>query len=377
MKTVVITGGPCAGKTSAIDILRKRCERSGIAALFVPEAATDLILDGVAPWTCASMLEFQTRVMELQVKRETEAFEQAARMEGARRSACLAPNGACAEPGEVRAVPVGTREKPSDVLVICDRGICDSHAYLSDEDYARALSANELAGFDARTRYDAVFHLETIAKSNSEAYTKANNRARFENAAEAAAVDARGVAAWSEHPNLRVIPGGDDFNGKIEALVDALREFTGIELGGEAPLSPILVSACLLGEPCRYDAKSMPCDAVRALGRDRELVPVCPEQLGGLPTPRIPSEIQPDGSVVDREGNDRTDVFHSGAQAALRIARKYGCKQAILKAKSPSCGVHEVYDGSFSGTVVPGRGITASLLANAGLEVLDETEIRR
>jgi uncharacterized protein YbbK (DUF523 family) len=176
---------------------------------------------------------------------------------------------------------------------------------------------------------------------------------------------------------LRVIPGGDDFNGKVEALVDALREFTGIELGGEAPLSPILVSACLLGEPCRYDAKSMPCDTVRALGRDRELVPVCPEQLGGLPTPRIPSEIQPDGNVVDREGNDRTDVFHSGAQAALRIARKHGCKQAILKAKSPSCGVHEVYDGSFSGTVVPGRGITASLLANAGLEVLDETEIRR
>lgn len=352
MRTVVITGGPCAGKTTALGALRALSERAGVPAIFVPEAATDLIIGGVAPWTCASMLEFQTRVMALQLEREAEAMSQAE----------------AAAQAERRANP--------DVLVVCDRGICDSHAYLDDDDYARALTANGLAEGDALARYDAVFHLETIAKTSPEAYTKANNRARFENASEAAAVDDRGVAAWAAHPNFHVIPGYADFERKTAALVDAMREFAGIDLRERTQSSPILVSACLLGEPCRYDARSVPCDAVRTLGRDHELVPVCPEQLGGLPTPRIPSEIQPDERVADREGNDRTDAFLAGAQAALRIAREHGCRKAILKAKSPSCGVHEVYDGSFSGIVIPGQGITAALLADAGLEIVDETQVR-
>lgn len=133
----------------------------------------------------------------------------------------------------------------------------------------------------------------------------------------------------------------------------------------------ILVSACLLGEPCRYDGKPQPCEEVLALAATCNLVPVCPEQLGGLPTPRTPSEVQPDGRVVDREGNDRTRSFTDGAQAALDIARAHGCTRAILKSKSPSCGVTEIYDGSFSGTLVPGCGITAATLARAGLGVAD------
>ncbi|MBQ9043851.1 MAG: DUF523 domain-containing protein [Eggerthellaceae bacterium] len=135
----------------------------------------------------------------------------------------------------------------------------------------------------------------------------------------------------------------------------------------------ILVSACLLGEPCRYDGKDVPCEAVQALAGSYELVPVCPEQLGGLPTPRTPSEIQPDGRVVDREGNDRTAAFQAGARAAVALARENGCTRAILKSRSPSCGVNEIYDGTFTGALIPGQGITATALSAAGLTITDES----
>lgn len=131
----------------------------------------------------------------------------------------------------------------------------------------------------------------------------------------------------------------------------------------------LLVSACLLGEPCRYDGKSVPCREVIELSDRFELVPVCPEQLGGLPTPRTPSEVQPDGRVVDREGVDRTAAFRAGAESALAIAREHGCKCAILKENSPSCGSSCIYDGSFTGTLVPGEGVIAALLREAGIEV--------
>ena len=133
-----------------------------------------------------------------------------------------------------------------------------------------------------------------------------------------------------------------------------------------------MVSACLLGEACRYDGASVPCAAVIALGERYALVPVCPEQLGGLPTPRTPSEIQPDGRVVDKEGADRSVEFARGAHAAVEIARAHGCKRAILKAKSPSCGVRGVYDGSFTGTLVAGEGMAAAALRRAGVLVSDE-----
>ena len=137
------------------------------------------------------------------------------------------------------------------------------------------------------------------------------------------------------------------------------------------------MSACLLGEPCRYDGKAQPCEAAKALAGRYELVPVCPEQLGGLPTPRTPSEIQRDGRVVDCMGHDRTDAFLDGARAVLAIAQERGCDRAVLKSRSPSCGVHEVYDGSFEGVVVPGRGIAADMLAKAGIEIADEHDVQR
>ena len=137
------------------------------------------------------------------------------------------------------------------------------------------------------------------------------------------------------------------------------------------------MSACLLGGPCRYDGKEQPCEAAKALAGRYELVPVCPEQLGGLPTPRTPSEIQRDGRVVDCMGHDRTDAFLDGARAVLAIAQERGCERAVLKSRSPSCGVHEVYDGSFEGVVVPGRGIAADMLAKAGIEIADEHDVQR
>lgn len=139
------------------------------------------------------------------------------------------------------------------------------------------------------------------------------------------------------------------------------------------PTLPILVSACLLGERCRYDGKAQPCAAVIELAKRHPVVAVCPEQLGGLPTPRTPSEVQTDGRVVDAAGIDRTGAFQTGAREALRIAREHGCKQAILKENSPSCGVNRIYDGSFSGKLVVGNGVTAALLVNAGIEVLADT----
>ena len=141
------------------------------------------------------------------------------------------------------------------------------------------------------------------------------------------------------------------------------------------PRETLAISACLLGDACRYDGNSQPCEAALALACSYELVPICPEQLGGLPTPRIPSELQPDGHVVDRDGNDRTAAFHAGARAALAIARERGCKCAVLKSRSPSCGVHEVYDGSFKGVLVPGRGVAAALFAESGIDVLDENDL--
>ncbi len=136
---------------------------------------------------------------------------------------------------------------------------------------------------------------------------------------------------------------------------------------------PLIVSACLLGEACRYDGKSVPCAAMIELAKTHTCLSVCPEQMGGLPTPRACSEIQPDGRVLDTEGNDRTAAFEAGAQEVLRIAKEHGCTQAILKENSPSCGAHFIYDGTFSGKHIPGEGKTAALLKKAGLSVVSET----
>lgn len=136
----------------------------------------------------------------------------------------------------------------------------------------------------------------------------------------------------------------------------------------------ILISACLLGCACRYDGKSKPCDRVKELSKVHELIPFCPEIYGGLATPRPPSEIVGD-RVINKDGTDVTVEYTRGAAEALRLAQELGCAAAILKAKSPSCGKGQVYDGTFSGMLKEGNGVTAEMLIKYGIPVFCEDEV--
>lgn len=135
----------------------------------------------------------------------------------------------------------------------------------------------------------------------------------------------------------------------------------------------ILVSACLLGCSCRYDGQSKQDERVLALGKCHTLIPVCPEQLGGLCTPRLPAEIQAE-KVIRRDGADVTAEYTKGAHEALRLYRLLACDAAILKARSPSCGKGVIYDGSFSGSLTEGNGVTAALFQKNSIPVFTEDE---
>lgn len=136
----------------------------------------------------------------------------------------------------------------------------------------------------------------------------------------------------------------------------------------------IIVSACLAGLHCRYDGGEKPNNEVIRLVAEGKAIPVCPEQLGGLSTPRLPAEII-DGRVIREDGVDVTSEFERGAQDALTLAKLAGAKSAILKAKSPSCGSGRIYDGSFSAKVIPGDGIMAELFKKNGIAVQTEEDL--
>lgn len=136
----------------------------------------------------------------------------------------------------------------------------------------------------------------------------------------------------------------------------------------------ILVSACLLGCACRYDGGSSPSLEVLKLSAQHVLIPVCPEQLGGLPTPRPPCEIRGD-RVLTRAGEDCTAAFRHGASEAMRLYRLLGCERAILKRRSPSCSPDLIYDGSFSGRLTNGSGLFARLLLAEGQPVCSEENL--
>lgn len=142
----------------------------------------------------------------------------------------------------------------------------------------------------------------------------------------------------------------------------------------------ILVSACLLGINCKYDGNNNNNENVEKYLQGKQFIVVCPEQLGGLSTPRIPSEIIEDGEmkkvkVMSKEGQDVTHFFVKGAKEALKIAKIYNCKEAILKEGSPSCGSKNIYDGSFSGIKVNGMGITSRVLKERGIRILSEKDL--
>lgn len=145
----------------------------------------------------------------------------------------------------------------------------------------------------------------------------------------------------------------------------------------EADGPAVLVSACLLGVRCNHLGKASPSEAVAALSAGCRLVPICPEVVGGLPTPRPAAELQADGSVRTADGEDVTDAYRRGAEAAVALASATGAEEAVLKARSPSCGCHEVYDGTFTRTKVRGEGVTARALREAGLRVRSEEDLAR
>jgi uncharacterized protein YbbK (DUF523 family) len=151
---------------------------------------------------------------------------------------------------------------------------------------------------------------------------------------------------------------------------------------GEAEMR--VVSACLMGCQCRYDKGTNEVEAVAQMVKNGEAVPVCPEQLGGLPTPRNPAEIVGgdgfdvlDGKakVIDNQGRDVTRQFLDGALQTLRIAQTAGAREAVLKERSPSCGSRMIYDGTFSRTTKQGVGVTAALLMRNGIRVISEEQV--
>ena len=136
----------------------------------------------------------------------------------------------------------------------------------------------------------------------------------------------------------------------------------------------LLISECLLGVNCRYDGGGKAIPELAELMARAELIPVCPEILGGLPTPRVPSE-RVGSRVIAREGADVTDAFRRGAREAAKLAELFGAKLALLKERSPSCGSGTIYDGSFTGGLKPGNGVTAELLKERGIAVYGESRV--
>lgn len=137
----------------------------------------------------------------------------------------------------------------------------------------------------------------------------------------------------------------------------------------------IVVSACLLGVTCRYNGSGVLIQDIVKLMDNHTLIPVCPEQLGGLPTPRNPVELV-EGRALTKEGKVVTEEFQKGALETLHLAKLYQCEAAILKSNSPSCGSGRIYDGSFRGTLTEGNGVTAALLKEHGIKVYTEHELK-
>ncbi|MBR2730719.1 MAG: AAA family ATPase [Clostridia bacterium] len=194
---IVITGGPCAGKSTAMSWVQNAFTQMGYTVLFVPETATELITGGVAPWTCGTNGDYQKCQLQLQLAKER-VFEQAAKtMDTAK------------------------------VLIVCDRGALDNKAYMDTLEFAQALEFLGTNEITLRDNYDAVFHLVTAAKGAEAFYTTANNAARTETAEEAAALDDKLIAAWTGHPHLRVIDNASGFEDKMKRLIAEISSFLG------------------------------------------------------------------------------------------------------------------------------------------------------
>ncbi|MCD7810537.1 MAG: AAA family ATPase [Ruminococcus sp.] len=194
---IVITGGPCAGKSTAMSWVQDAFTKMGYTVLFVPETATELITGGVAPWTCSSNAEYQKCQMTLQIEKE-KVFCNAASSMGSEK-----------------------------ILIVCDRGTLDNKAYMNDTEFSAILKELDVNEVELRDNYDAVFHLVTAAKGAEAFYTTANNTARTETTKEAAMMDDNLISAWTGHPHFRVIDNSTDFEGKMRRLIAEIASFLG------------------------------------------------------------------------------------------------------------------------------------------------------
>ena len=194
---IVLTGGPCAGKTTALNWINNYFRERGYTVLFVPETATELISNGVAPWTCGTNYDYQRQQLKLQKIKE-QIFEDASKT-----------------------------MKSDKILIVCDRGALDNKAYMKDVEFKRLLKEFNTNETKERDSYDAVFHLVSAAKGKEEVYTLANNVARTETVEQAREIDDKIIAAWTGHPHLRIIDNSTDFEEKLERLIKEIASFLG------------------------------------------------------------------------------------------------------------------------------------------------------
>ena len=194
---IVLTGGPCAGKTTAITWINNYFSKRGYTILFVPETATELITNGIAPWTCETNYDYQRFQIRLQKVKE-QIFDDAAK-----------------------------KMKNDKILIVCDRGILDNKAYMKDIEFKRILNELGTSETQERDSYDAIFHLVSAAKGKENAYTLANNIARTENIEEARKIDDKIISAWTGHPHFRIIDNSTEFEEKLEKLLKEIASFLG------------------------------------------------------------------------------------------------------------------------------------------------------
>ncbi len=194
---IVVTGGPCAGKTTAMSWIQNAFTRLGYNVLFVDETATQLITGGAAPWLSESNRDFQTELIRLQKAKER-AFEQ-----------------------------IAARMKGDKALIVCDRAVMDNRAYMTDVEYSWVLRQLGQSEIELRDSYDAVFHLVTAANGAEAYYTVENNRARRETLQQARELDDKLISAWTGHPHLRIIDNSTDFEQKMLRLIKEISAFLG------------------------------------------------------------------------------------------------------------------------------------------------------
>ena len=194
---IVVTGGPCGGKTTALSRIQRDLSHLGYRVLIVPETATSLISGGVAPWTCGTNIDYQRCQMSLQLAKE-EVFQRAA-----------------------------DTMSSSKIVIVCDRGQLDNKVYMTDEEFAVVLGELGWNEMELREGYDAVFHLVSAAQGAEDFYTLANNGARTETVEEAAALDDKFIEAWTGHPHFRIIDNEGDFEQKMRHLMREITYFLG------------------------------------------------------------------------------------------------------------------------------------------------------